>query len=71
MGCFDRVADLVKGFETPFGLDLLATVHWAATKMGAGSLDEVVSKTHGWNERKKQFNQRQIEQALDVLAAKG
>src|SRR6202042_3301980 len=25
---FDRVGDLVEGFETPFGLELLATVHW-------------------------------------------
>lgn len=71
MGRFDRVADLVEGFETPFGLELLATVHWVATNMGAGSLDEVVSKTHSWNERKKQFSQRQIGLALDVLRAKG
>jgi len=68
---FDRVADLVEGFETPFGLELLSTVHWVATKMGAKSLDEVVRKTHGWNERKKQFNERQIGLALKVLQDKG
>lgn len=27
---FDRVGNLVEGFETPFGLELLATVHWIA-----------------------------------------
>ena len=25
---FDRVADLIKGFETTFGMELLSTVHW-------------------------------------------
>ncbi len=29
---FDRVADLVAGFETPFGLELLATVHWVVRR---------------------------------------
>ena len=29
---FDRVADLVEGFESPFGLELLATVHWIASR---------------------------------------
>jgi hypothetical protein len=31
---FDRVGELVEGFETPFGLELLATVHWVATREG-------------------------------------
>jgi hypothetical protein len=34
-GRFDRVAELVHGFETPFGLELLATVHWVAAHDGA------------------------------------
>jgi hypothetical protein len=25
---FDRVSELVEGFESPFGMELLATVHW-------------------------------------------
>src|SRR5690606_36010148 len=27
---FARVAELVEGFETPFGLELLSTVHWVS-----------------------------------------
>ena len=27
---FDRVAELIEGFETPFGLELLSTVHWVS-----------------------------------------
>lgn len=29
---FDKVADLIEGFETPYGMELLATVHWVTTK---------------------------------------
>ena len=29
---FNRVADLVEGFESSFGLELLATVHWVAAE---------------------------------------
>jgi hypothetical protein len=66
---FDRVADLVEGFETPFGLELLSTVHWVATRERASS-DTVVAQTHGWSDRKKQFSPRQIAVAFDVLRSK-
>lgn len=69
---FDRVGDLVEGFETPFGLELLATVHWVAAHTGAGgAVEDVVRETHAWNDRKKQFTPRQIGIALNVLDAKG
>jgi O-acetyl-ADP-ribose deacetylase (regulator of RNase III) len=68
---FDRVADLVEGFETPFGLELLSTVHWVVSKMGARTFDEVVKKTHNWNERKRRFSREQIGLALSVLSSKG
>ncbi len=69
---FDRVGTLVEGFETPFGLELLATVHWIA-KHGdpVADVDEVVARTYAWNDRKRQFSRRQIGLAVDVLAAKG
>jgi O-acetyl-ADP-ribose deacetylase (regulator of RNase III) len=71
-GRFDRVGDLVEGFETPFGLELLATVHWIAKHENAAkSVANVIAKTYAWNERKKHFSARQIEIALNVLAAKG
>jgi O-acetyl-ADP-ribose deacetylase (regulator of RNase III) len=69
---FDRVGALVEGFETPFGLELLATVHWVAKyETGVNTLKDVVTKTHAWNERKKHFSERQIGIALDVLAEQG
>jgi O-acetyl-ADP-ribose deacetylase (regulator of RNase III) len=67
---FDRVADLVQGFETPFGLELLSTVHWVVKQNGARSVDEVIVHVYGWNERKKRFSRRQINLALDLLTEK-
>jgi O-acetyl-ADP-ribose deacetylase (regulator of RNase III) len=68
---FDKVSDLVEGFESPFGMELLSTVHWVATKENATSRQQVVEKVHQWNERKKQFTPRQIELAYNVLIGKG
>lgn len=68
---FARVAGLVTGFESPFGLELLSTVHWVATREGASTLADVMTGVYDWNERKKNFSPRQIELALDVLGSKG
>lgn len=57
---FDRVGKLVEGFETPFGLELLATVHWVASRENAMSAEDAIAKVHAWNDRKKRFSPRQI-----------
>jgi O-acetyl-ADP-ribose deacetylase (regulator of RNase III) len=63
-----RVSELVDGFETPFGLELLATVHWVATQNHTVNLEQVVSATYAWSDRKRQFTERQIRMALQILA---
>lgn len=68
---FDRVADLVEGFESPFGLELLATVHWVTKKTAMPSVDEVTERVYGWSDRKRQFTSRQIGLAMNVLMQKG
>lgn len=68
---FDRVGDLVGGFETPFGLELLATVHWVATREEAGNAEAATAKVYAWNERKQRFSPRQIGIAFETLRAKG
>ena len=52
---FDLVATLVEGFETPFGLELLSTVHWVVMREGATDPNAVIAKTYAWNERKERF----------------
>ena len=68
---FDRVSNLVDGFESPFGLELLATVHWVVNNEQVQSVDDVIHYVYAWNEKKKQFSKRQITLALDVLSKKG
>jgi len=71
VGRFDRVGELVEGFETPFGLELLATVHWVVKHENAASADDAATKVYAWNDRKKHFSQRQIRVAYDTLREKG
>jgi len=68
---FERVASLVDGFESPFGLELLSTVHWVLQHESAQTMDEVVARTYAWNERKRQFSSRQITLSVEILAQKG
>jgi O-acetyl-ADP-ribose deacetylase (regulator of RNase III) len=68
---FTRVADLVEGFETPFGMELLSTIHWVAKQEGADSAKRAMELTYSWNERKRMFSPEQIEIAWKVLKAKG
>ena len=68
---FERVSDLVEGFESAFGLELLSTVHWVIHEEETENLDDVVKRTYNWNNRKHQFSQRQIELAISVLSHKG
>jgi O-acetyl-ADP-ribose deacetylase (regulator of RNase III) len=68
---FDKVAELVDGFESPFGLELLSSVHWVMKNEPVNSIDDVISHTYAWNGRKRQFTLRQIALAVDVLSRKG
>ena len=67
----DKVSDLIEGFESPFGLELLSTVHWIVSKDRVQTADDIVRRTYAWSDRKKRFSQRQIELAIDVLSRKG
>lgn len=67
----DRVGRLVDGFETPFGLELLATVHWVAIREGAVDARAATDAVHGWNARKRQFSPRQVGIAFDRLHDEG
>jgi O-acetyl-ADP-ribose deacetylase (regulator of RNase III) len=68
---FERVSCLVEGLESPYGLELLATVHWIATREHPATADELVARFYAWAERKKRFSLGQILLAARVLATKG
>lgn len=68
---FDRVVHLVEGFETPFGLELLATVHWVATQEHAEDHESILRATYAWGARKRRFTPAQIELAEERLRSQG
>lgn len=64
---FERVTRLVEGFESPYGLELLATVHWVMSREGASEHDSVARHVYAWNGRKRQFTPRQLAIAEERL----
>ncbi len=50
-----RVAELIEGFQSPYGMELLASVHWVAKQEGATNEEQALEKIQDWNERKKQI----------------
>lgn len=55
-----KLTDLIEGFESPYGLELLATVHWVISQEGVSAEEPalVVQAVHAWNPRKAQEMQK-------------
>ncbi len=66
----NRVKKLIVGFESPYGMELLSTIHWLV-KHDAISPDdqkEMLEKIHAWNQRKKEIiKQKHIQVAIQRL----
>jgi len=68
---FDCVGKLIEGFETPYAMELLSTVHWVGKQEKATTAEAAVEKVHAWSDRKKQFPQEHIRLAWTVLRSEG
>lgn len=76
---FERVVALIEGFESTYGLELLATTHWAATRDEDGlrqrkpaDLVAVEQVVQSWNERKgRLFTSPHIKVAYERLQSLG
>ncbi len=69
----EKVSELIEGFESPYGLELLATVHWVSKHdlPLANDADLAVEKVHEWNARKKKlFEPDHIRTAWSRLSAR-
>ena len=64
------MAKLVEGFESSFGMELLATVHWVMNREGARDRG-VIEAIHAWNLRKQMFTDHQILLAARRLGDEG
>lgn len=68
---FERVSRLIEGFESPFGLELLASVHWVMKHEQAACAETAVHHVYAWNNHMQHFTPRQIGIAVDVLTQQG
>ena len=52
-----KVARVIEGFETPYGMELLSSVHWVSvyTDPKASDVDSAVRQMCLWNERKRKM----------------
>jgi O-acetyl-ADP-ribose deacetylase (regulator of RNase III) len=68
----ERVSRLIEGFESPLGLELLATVHWVAQHGESSTPDEALRALSEWTPRKREiFRPRHVEAAWERLEEEG
>ncbi|MBX3381648.1 MAG: macro domain-containing protein [Phycisphaeraceae bacterium] len=70
----NRLTRLIEGFETPYGMELLATVYWVAIRKEppTNDVDEVIRRVHGWSDRKAvDFRPEHIRTAWARLDSEG
>ncbi len=68
----ERVAEVIDGFETPYGMELLSSLHWvgAHREYPATCADDDMGLVRNWNERKcGLFKDKHMRLAWDRLAA--
>ena len=66
-----KLARLIEGYETPYGMELLSSVHWLAVHEKHRSADKVADAFRGWSEHKNSFDDASIRGAYDRLTVDG
>lgn len=71
---FERIERLIDGFDTPYGLELLSSVHWIAREDEPARRDATTAtaRVHEWSDRKRaMFRAEHVRAAWDRLKAEG
>lgn len=70
-----RIADLIRGFEHPYGLELLSTLHWVASHENADASEDFAKALlafQEWSKRKEErYRPEHIKRAWDRLMNDG
>lgn len=66
-----KVTKLVKGFESAFGLELLASILWIVRNENITNFPDIVKTMYNWNARKRQFSEFQVKKAFEVIQSRG
>lgn len=67
----NRVKELITGFETPYGMELLVTVHYIMKQnpQKKGDVDFITEQVRDWTERKRElFTPRHIKKVWKHLS---
>jgi hypothetical protein len=70
----ERIAQLIEGYEDPYGMELLSSVHWAMQHDPQARQDvtKAVAAVHSWNPRKRRLlKPEHLQLAWQRLRAKG
>jgi O-acetyl-ADP-ribose deacetylase (regulator of RNase III) len=70
----DRVLALVEGFESAYGMELLATVHWLARadEQASATPDQIAELVRSWSTRKgRMFTPEHVRTAWNALQDRG
>ena len=68
----ERVSEVIAGFETPYGMELLSSVHWVGVHDKPAAHDEKVAAhaVQSWNDRKRSmFQSHHVQVAWERLKA--
>jgi O-acetyl-ADP-ribose deacetylase (regulator of RNase III) len=67
-GNLEKVVQLIRGFETPYGLELLSTVHWTIVHEKKDDEKEIINFIRNWTPRKANlFSPDHINKAITRL----
>lgn len=63
-----QISELIEGFESPYGLELLSSVHYLCKYEKLNREDEIISALHSWSTAKsKKFSEHAVRQAHNRL----
>ncbi|HVJ51735.1 MAG TPA: macro domain-containing protein [Aliidongia sp.] len=67
-----RLSHLIQGYESPYGLELLSSVHWLAHHEKQYPIEKIIKAMNGWNDRKRNtFDDNTIRAAYQRLQEDG
>jgi O-acetyl-ADP-ribose deacetylase (regulator of RNase III) len=67
----EKLARLIEGYESPYGMELLSSVHWLADKEKHYPVEKVIEALHVWSDHKNSFDDASIRSAYDRLTLDG
>jgi hypothetical protein len=63
-----RLVEFIEGFESPYGLELLATIDFIYTQTQKDTIEEIESEIGNWTDRKREImKSKHIEIAIERL----